>query len=101
MDPPRVGRRPGRFPRRVNRPRDVHREARPAGGHPGGGCRPLTLPVQPPVSPMLSKLVRELPPAGEVIYEPKWDGFRTIVFRDGEEVELGSRNERPMTRYFP
>ena len=61
----------------------------------------MTLPVQPPVSPMLSKLVRELPPAGDVIYEPKWDGFRTIVFRDGEDVELGSRNERPMTRYFP
>ena len=61
----------------------------------------MILPVQPPVSPMLSKLVRELPPAGEVIYEPKWDGFRTIVFRDGEDVELGSRNERPMTRYFP
>ncbi|HUM10752.1 MAG TPA: ATP-dependent DNA ligase [Myxococcaceae bacterium] len=61
----------------------------------------MSLPVQPPVSPMLSKLVRELPPAGEVIYEPKWDGFRTIVFREGEGVELGSRNERPMTRYFP
>ncbi len=61
----------------------------------------MTLPVQPPVSPMLSKLVRELPPPGDVMYEPKWDGFRTIVFRDGEEVELGSRNERPMTRYFP
>ena len=61
----------------------------------------MTLPVQPPVSPMLSKLVRELPPAGDVIYEPKWDGFRTIVFRDGEDIELGSRNERPMTRYFP
>ena len=70
-------------------------------GHPGGGRRPLTLPVQPPVSPMLSKLVRELPPAGAVIYEPKWDGFRTIVFRDGDAVELGSRNEKPMTRYFP
>jgi ATP-dependent DNA ligase len=50
---------------------------------------------------MLSRLIRELPPAGEVIYEPKWDGFRTIVFRDGSSVELGSRNERPMTRYFP
>jgi len=50
---------------------------------------------------MLSRLVRELPPEGEVIYEPKWDGFRTIVFRDGDSVELGSRNERPMTRYFP
>jgi ATP-dependent DNA ligase len=50
---------------------------------------------------MLSRLVRELPPAGEVIFEPKWDGFRTIVFRDGDAVELGSRNEKPMTRYFP
>ena len=61
----------------------------------------MNLPVQPPVAPMLSRLVRELPPAGDVIYEPKWDGFRTIVFRDGETVELGSRNEKPMTRYFP
>src|SRR5437773_6043525 len=55
----------------------------------------------PPVSPMLAKLARELPEAGGVLYEPKWDGFRCIVFRDGDEVELGSRNERPMTRYFP
>ncbi len=61
----------------------------------------MTLPVQPPVSPMLSRLVRELPPAGEVIYEPKWDGFRAIVFRDGDAIELGSRNEKPLTRYFP
>jgi ATP-dependent DNA ligase len=50
---------------------------------------------------MLAKLSRELPPAGEMIYEPKWDGFRCVVFRDGDEVELGSRNERPLTRYFP
>jgi ATP-dependent DNA ligase len=50
---------------------------------------------------MLAKLSRELPAAGEMIYEPKWDGFRCIVFRDGEDVELGSRNERPLTRYFP
>ncbi|HVP61920.1 MAG TPA: ATP-dependent DNA ligase [Myxococcaceae bacterium] len=61
----------------------------------------MTLPVQPPVSPMLSRLVRELPSAGDVIYEPKWDGFRAIVFRDGDTVELGSRNEKPLTRYFP
>lgn len=53
----------------------------------------------PPVSPMLAKSVKEIPDVGHV--EPKWDGFRTIVFRDGDEVELGSRNERPMTRYFP
>src|SRR5206468_160404 len=55
----------------------------------------------PPVSPMLAKLARELPEAGGVLYEPKWDGFRCIVFRDGDDVELGSRNERPLTRYFP
>jgi len=50
---------------------------------------------------MLSKLVPEIPPAGDVLFEPKWDGFRTIVFRDADAIELGSRNERPMTRYFP
>jgi ATP-dependent DNA ligase len=61
----------------------------------------MNLPVQPPVAPMLSKLVTEMPAAGAVLFEPKWDGFRTIVFRDGDEVELGSRNEKPMTRYFP
>ncbi|GAA1946981.1 ATP-dependent DNA ligase [Agromyces allii] len=59
----------------------------------------MDLPVMPPVSPMLSKAVKEIPDVGHV--EPKWDGFRTIVFRDGDEIELGSRNEKPMTRYFP
>ena len=53
----------------------------------------------PPVAPMLSKSVKEIPDTGHV--EPKWDGFRTIVFKDGDEIVLGSRNERPMTRYFP
>lgn len=57
------------------------------------------LPVMPPVSPMLAKSVTEIPP--DAWYEPKWDGFRSILFRDGDDVELGSRNERPMTRYFP
>ncbi len=61
----------------------------------------MDLPVNPPVSPMLAKLARELPVAEGLCYEPKWDGFRGIVFRDGHEVELGSRNERPLTRYFP
>ena len=55
----------------------------------------------PPVQPMLAKLSKTLPPADGMLYEPKWDGFRCIVFRDGDEVELGSRNERPLTRYFP
>jgi len=59
----------------------------------------MRLPVMPPVSPMLAKPVRSIPPGAS--YEPKWDGFRTICFRDRDEVELGSRNERPMTRYFP
>ena len=53
----------------------------------------------PPVKPMLAKSVAEVPDLGHT--EPKWDGFRTIVFRDGDEVVLGSRNEKPMTRYFP
>src|SRR5215216_7760006 len=60
----------------------------------------MHLPVMPPVAPMLAKPVSGLPD-GPWSFEPKWDGFRTIVFRDGDEVELGSRNERPMTRYFP
>ena len=59
----------------------------------------MDLPVMPPVSPMLAKPVDEIP-AGH-LYEPKWDGFRSVIFRDGEEVEIGSRNEKPMTRYFP
>jgi ATP-dependent DNA ligase len=60
----------------------------------------MLLPVMPPVAPMLAKSVAKIP-AGAMSYEPKWDGFRSIIFRDGGEVEIGSRNERPMTRYFP
>ncbi|GAA2005886.1 ATP-dependent DNA ligase [Nakamurella flavida] len=59
----------------------------------------MQLPVMPPVKPMLAKPVSDVP-EGE-LYEPKWDGFRSIIFRDGDEVEIGSRNERPLTRYFP
>jgi len=53
----------------------------------------------PPVAPMLAKSVPTIPSGAS--YEPKWDGFRCICFRDGDEVELGSRGEKPMTRYFP
>jgi ATP-dependent DNA ligase len=60
----------------------------------------MKLPVNPPVAPMLAKSVDKIP-TGPYSYEPKWDGFRSILFRDGDEVEIGSRNERPMTRYFP
>jgi len=59
----------------------------------------MKLPVMPPVAPMLAKSVPAIPLGAS--YEPKWDGFRSIIFRDGDEVEFGSRNERPMTRYFP
>src|SRR5262245_37785791 len=59
----------------------------------------MKLPVMPPVAPMLAKARPTIPPG--MSYEPKWDGFRSICFRDGADVELGSRNERPMTRYFP
>jgi ATP-dependent DNA ligase len=61
---------------------------------------PMDLPVMPPVAPMLAKSVATIP-GGAMSYEPKWDGFRSVIFRDGDEVEIGSRNERPMTRYFP
>ncbi|HEX6248326.1 MAG TPA: ATP-dependent DNA ligase [Nocardioidaceae bacterium] len=65
----------------------------------------MRLPVMPPVPPMLAKSVKGIPdPAkfeGGLSFEPKWDGFRCIVFRDGDEVELASRNTKPLTRYFP
>ena len=50
---------------------------------------------------MLAKLVREMPTEGSFLYEPKWDGFRTLVFRDGDEVHLQSRELKPLERYFP
>ncbi len=61
--------------------------------------RIVDLPVMPPVKPMLAKPAKGIPDGQ--LYEPKWDGFRAIVFRDGAEVLIGSRNERPLTRYFP
>ena len=56
--------------------------------------------MKPPVEPMLAKLADELP-AGEYLYEPKWDGFRAIVFRGEDDVYLQSRDSRPLDRYFP
>lgn len=67
----------------------------------------LNLPVQPPVRPMLAKSVASIPAQAETdvgpayVYEPKWDGFRAIVYRDGDEVRIDSRNTKPMDRYFP
>jgi ATP-dependent DNA ligase len=61
----------------------------------------MDLPVMPPVRPMLAKAVKDVPREGGYSFEPKWDGFRCLVFRDGDEVELTSRNTKPLTRYFP
>ncbi|MCB1038867.1 MAG: ATP-dependent DNA ligase [Acidimicrobiales bacterium] len=63
----------------------------------------MDLPVMPPLPPMLAKASPALPDAepGAWWFEPKWDGFRCLVFRDGDEIELGSRNDKPLTRYFP
>jgi ATP-dependent DNA ligase len=61
----------------------------------------MPLPFAPPLSPMLAKLSDELPPAGEWLYEPKWDGFRALVFRDENGILLQSRDEKPLGRYFP
>jgi ATP-dependent DNA ligase len=58
------------------------------------------LSIRPPLEPMLARLARELPRDGYV-YEPKWDGFRCLAFRDGDEIELRSRNQRSLGRYFP
>ena len=65
----------------------------------------MTLPLSPPLAPMLAKAADTIPRSADGgptwLYEPKWDGFRCIVFRDGDHLELASRNERPFPRYFP
>ena len=61
----------------------------------------MVLPVTPPIAPMLSSAADALPEGDGWQFEPKWDGFRTLVFRDGEDIVLQSRDEKPMNRYFP
>ena len=61
----------------------------------------VRLPLSPPIAPMLAKLADGIPQGDGWHYEPKWDGFRCIVFRDHDHLEMASRNERPFTRYFP
>src|SRR5207245_11574871 len=60
-----------------------------------------TFAIAPPVEPMLAKLIEELPTGGGWLYEPKWDGFRAIVFRGNSAVFIQSRDLRPLDRYFP
>jgi len=61
----------------------------------------MNLPVNPTVLPMLAKRVSELPTDGDWIFEPKWDGFRALIFRDHDEIFIQSRDEKPLNRYFP
>src|SRR3954466_10157845 len=61
----------------------------------------MELPVNPPLLPMLAKRVDDLPPGDNWIFEPKWDGFRTLIFRDNDEILIQSRDEKPLNRYFP
>src|ERR1700752_1964830 len=61
----------------------------------------MRLPFAPPLAPMLSGAADALPGGEGWQFEPKWDGFRTLVFRDGDEILLQSRDEKPMNRYFP
>jgi ATP-dependent DNA ligase len=61
----------------------------------------MDLAVNPPILPMLAKRVDELPEGEDWIFEPKWDGFRALVFRDGDEILIQSRDEKPLDRYFP
>ena len=60
----------------------------------------MVLAVRPPVAPMLARLAPEIPPSDH-LYEPKWDGFRAIAFRDGDEIDIRSRHDRLLSRYFP
>jgi ATP-dependent DNA ligase len=64
-------------------------------------CTAMAVLLRPPIAPMLAKAAAAMPDGDGWWFEPKWDGFRCIVFRDGDELILGSRNERPLTRYFP
>ena len=61
----------------------------------------MAFPIEPPVEPMLAKLATELPAGEAWLFEPKWDGFRAMVFRDGERLYIQSRDLKPLDRYFP
>src|ERR1051325_9018111 len=61
----------------------------------------MSLPIKPPFPPMEALLVNEIPNGHDWQYEPKWDGFRCLIFRDGAKVELQAKSGKPLTRYFP
>ncbi len=61
----------------------------------------MQLPVNPPVLPMLAKRLSAIPTTGDCLFEPKWDGFRALIFRDGDEILIQSRDQKSLNRYFP
>src|SRR5262249_21445263 len=89
------------------RPRAPGEARRPLAAPPGlegavpPGEIPVTLPIEPPYPPMEALLVDAIPVGKGWQYEPKWDGFRCLAFRDGEKVELQSKSGQPLARYFP
>ena len=84
-------------PRRKAAPR----ENPPPPGETGAGKSAIALPIRPPYLPMAGLLVSDIPKGSEWQYEPKWDGFRCLAFRDGDAVELQSKSGQPLARYFP
>src|SRR5450631_3819785 len=68
---------------------------------PGPAFPEFSLPITPPYPPMEARAVERIPSGDEWVYEPKWDGFRVLAFRDGETVALQSKSGQPLTRYFP
>lgn len=66
-----------------------------------GRMTAMSLPLTPPVKPMLARAVAKIPDATDLLFEPKWDGFRCLIFRDGAEITLQSRSGKPLNRYFP
>jgi ATP-dependent DNA ligase len=61
----------------------------------------MSFPIEPPIEPMLAKLAESLPADGNFLFEPKWDGFRAIVFRGASDLFIQSRDSKPLDRYFP
>ena len=79
----------------------IRRKSTPGGTPAAEVAIPADFSIPAPIEPMLAKLANELPPAGAFLYEPKWDGFRAIVFRRGASLFIQSRDLRPLDRYFP
>src|SRR3954469_501776 len=91
----------GRFPSRPPSPSSLLQSSPCHRGGSSGFLGGMPLPLKPPVLPQLARTAKALPAGDTWSYEPKWDGFRSIAFIDGDDVYLQSRNGKPLTRYFP